>query len=205
MAKPIKPDAEPTVPPPGAGSLAGALSRNIEAVAKRRAEDAKNTTPGVRLALAIGRVIGQMGFVYANIVFYGVWVAASQGRRRAFAGQHPDEAQLAPAQQVIDQLRYQLTRADTPTPGPTASPAEAAATPVPTVEATALPSPTTAANSTPRAVEPTQPAIEPTRPAAAEPAAGSRAGPFILGLVAGCGLTGLAAAVLALRGRRRKN
>ncbi len=67
------------MPPPGEQSLARTLSRNIEAVSKRRAEDARNTSGGVRLALAIGRVIGQMGFVYANIIFYGAWVAASQG------------------------------------------------------------------------------------------------------------------------------
>lgn len=72
-------NAEPTVPPPGQHSLAGALSRNIEALARRRAEDEKALSGSVRLARTIGRVIGQMGFVYANIVFYGVWIAASQG------------------------------------------------------------------------------------------------------------------------------
>lgn len=70
---------EPTAPPPGEKTLAGALSRNIEAVARRRAEDAKSISTGVKLAMAVSGVIGRMRFVYGNLVFYGAWVLASQG------------------------------------------------------------------------------------------------------------------------------
>ncbi len=74
-----KPGGEPTAPPPGEQSLAGALSRNIEAIARRRAEDVRLTSGSVKIATSIGHFIGRMGFIYANIVFYGVWVLASQG------------------------------------------------------------------------------------------------------------------------------
>ncbi len=56
-----------------ADPLAGPLARNIEAVAKRRAEDAAGASRGVRIAMRVGRVIGRMRFVYANLAFYGVW------------------------------------------------------------------------------------------------------------------------------------
>ncbi len=64
---------------PGDDDLAAALSRNIEAVARRRAEDAAGAGRGVRIATAIGRIIGRMRFVYANLIFYAAWVIASQG------------------------------------------------------------------------------------------------------------------------------
>jgi uncharacterized membrane protein len=74
--------AEPP-PVPGApaeeSDLAEALSRNIEAVARRRAEDAAGVKRGVKIAMAIGRIIGRMRFVYANLIFYSAWVVASQG------------------------------------------------------------------------------------------------------------------------------
>nr|WP_295659145.1 DUF1003 domain-containing protein [Polymorphobacter sp.] len=71
--------AEPTAPPPAADSLSGALSRNIEAVARRRAEDAANTSRGVRIAARIGAIIGRMTFVYAHVVIYGGWLLISRG------------------------------------------------------------------------------------------------------------------------------
>jgi len=74
-----EPAASPTAPRPGERSLAGALERNIDAVARRRAEDARNTSRGVRIAIRVSRAIGRMRFVYVNLIFYGVWVLASQG------------------------------------------------------------------------------------------------------------------------------
>ena len=62
-------DAAPSEDP-----LAGPLARNIEAVARRRAEDAANASRGVRIAMRIGRIIGRMRFVYANLAFYAGWV-----------------------------------------------------------------------------------------------------------------------------------
>lgn len=70
--------AEPTAPP-GEHGLSGALSRNIEAVARRRTADAASASSDVRLATAIGRLIGRMGFVYAHIVFYGAWTLLHYG------------------------------------------------------------------------------------------------------------------------------
>lgn len=71
--------ADPTVPPPGEHNLAGALSRNIEAVARRRAEDQKSASPSIKLAIRIGRLIGRMSFAYANVAFYALWFAGSRG------------------------------------------------------------------------------------------------------------------------------
>ncbi len=70
---------EPTDAPGDGANLAGTLSRNIEAVARRRAEDAASASHGVRLANRIGRVIGRMRFVYANLAFYGGWTLVHYG------------------------------------------------------------------------------------------------------------------------------
>ena len=59
--------------------LAGTLERNIEAVSRRRAETAAGTSGGEKLAVAIGRRIGRMGFAYANLAFYALWGAGSRG------------------------------------------------------------------------------------------------------------------------------
>ena len=71
--------AAPTAPPPGASDLSGALSRNIEAIARRREADAANTIAGVRIAMRVGTLIGRMRFVYANAIFYGAWIIGSRG------------------------------------------------------------------------------------------------------------------------------
>ncbi len=78
------PKRPPNVPPPGdtppgAHGLSGALARNIEAVARRRAEDAANLGFDVRLATRIGRLIGRMSFVYLHILFYGTWTLLQYG------------------------------------------------------------------------------------------------------------------------------
>lgn len=66
-------------PPLSESDLAGTLERNIEAVARRRADDAAAVSRGERLAVAIGRRIGRMRFVYANLAFYAAWLAGSRG------------------------------------------------------------------------------------------------------------------------------
>ncbi len=80
---------EPTDAPGPDGNLAGTLSRNIEAVARRRADDAANASRGVRVANRIGRVIGRMRFVYANLVFYAGWTLLHYGVIPGAAGFDP--------------------------------------------------------------------------------------------------------------------
>ena len=77
---PVEPTpVEPTDVPGETVNLAATLSRNIEAVARRRAEDAANASRGVRIANRVGRIIGRMRFVYANLAFYGGWAALHYG------------------------------------------------------------------------------------------------------------------------------
>ncbi|UAJ11211.1 DUF1003 domain-containing protein [Glacieibacterium megasporae] len=77
------PPRPPRVPPGKPSSeehgLSAALARNIEAVARRRAEDAANLSFDVRLATGIGRRIGRMSFVYLHILFYGTWTLLQYG------------------------------------------------------------------------------------------------------------------------------
>ncbi len=79
LADPQLTAVQPTDAPVEPANLAGTLSRNIEAVARRRAEDAANASRGVRIASRIGRIIGRMRFVYANLAFYGGWTALHYG------------------------------------------------------------------------------------------------------------------------------
>jgi uncharacterized membrane protein len=69
----------PTVPPPQPGSLASALERNIEALARRRREESESATAQERLANAITRFTGSMRFVYLHVALYGFWIVANLG------------------------------------------------------------------------------------------------------------------------------
>jgi uncharacterized membrane protein len=82
------------VPPPGDDNLSEALTRNIEAVARRRAEDTANTSFDVRLATRIGGLIGRMGFVYLHVAFYGAWILLHYGVIGRVAGFDPALALL---------------------------------------------------------------------------------------------------------------
>lgn len=64
---------------PGPPGLTEALGRNIEAVSRRRADDAAKATRGVRLSTRIGRLIGRMGFVYAHLVALAGWIVVNAG------------------------------------------------------------------------------------------------------------------------------
>ncbi|QYE35474.1 DUF1003 domain-containing protein [Polymorphobacter sp. PAMC 29334] len=89
-AAPLRP---PRVPPGEPSSeehgLSAALARNIEAVARRRAEDAASLGFDVRLATGIGRRIGRMSFVYLHILFYGTWTLLQYGVVGHVAGFDP--------------------------------------------------------------------------------------------------------------------
>jgi uncharacterized membrane protein len=66
--------------------LAETLTRNIEAVSRRRSAVAAGAGTGERLAIAVGRRLGKMTFVYANFAFYAVYGIASQGWLPGVAG-----------------------------------------------------------------------------------------------------------------------
>ena len=67
----------PTVQPPQPGSLNTALERNIEALERRRREEAAQATFQDRLAQAIARFTGSMAFVYVHLALYGFWILAN--------------------------------------------------------------------------------------------------------------------------------
>jgi uncharacterized membrane protein len=69
----------PTIPPPGAKQLSEALKRNIEALQKRRVDEAASATRQDRIAEAITRFTGSMLFVYLHLAVYGVWIIVNLG------------------------------------------------------------------------------------------------------------------------------
>ena len=69
----------PTVAPPQPGTLNRALERNIEALERRRREEAADATFQERLAQAIARFSGSMAFVYVHLALYGLWIVANLG------------------------------------------------------------------------------------------------------------------------------
>lgn len=72
-------DPQPVAPLPGETDLSGVLARNIEAVAKRRAEEWAAASGDVKLALRLGGMIGRMGFVYFHLALYGTWFLVNRG------------------------------------------------------------------------------------------------------------------------------
>lgn len=55
------------------------LAANIETLAERRRREARQAPPGARLAAAITRFTGSMGFVVLHLVIYGFWITANLG------------------------------------------------------------------------------------------------------------------------------
>ncbi len=70
----------PTVPPPAADGMIGALDRNIEALTRRRVEHEASASVEERVAEAVSRFAGSLNFVYAHLVIFGLWVAANVGK-----------------------------------------------------------------------------------------------------------------------------
>ena len=60
-------------------TLNSALSRNIEALRRRRHEEDARANSEERLARAITRFSGSMRFVYFHLLLYGVWIVANLG------------------------------------------------------------------------------------------------------------------------------
>jgi uncharacterized membrane protein len=61
------------------GSLNTSLRRNIEALRRRRRDEEAAAGMEERLASAITRFTGSMGFVYAHVALYGFWIVANLG------------------------------------------------------------------------------------------------------------------------------
>src|SRR5205085_6092173 len=60
-------------------TLNSALTRNIEALRRRREEEDARATGEERLARAITRFSGSMRFVYLHLFVYGGWIVANLG------------------------------------------------------------------------------------------------------------------------------
>ncbi|WP_011581210.1 MULTISPECIES: DUF1003 domain-containing protein [Chelativorans] len=69
----------PTAHLPPADKLSSALERNIEAIEKRRSEEADQLKLEERIAQAITRFTGSMRFVYLHLAVYGFWIVANLG------------------------------------------------------------------------------------------------------------------------------
>ena len=69
----------PTVPQPQPKTLSGALSRNIQAIADRRAKEAGEATREERFASWVTSFAGSMWFVYVHLVLYGAWFMINLG------------------------------------------------------------------------------------------------------------------------------
>ncbi|WP_028034924.1 DUF1003 domain-containing protein [Chelativorans sp. J32] len=69
----------PTLPPPPADKLSSALKRNIEAIEKRRADEAEQAKLEERIADAITGFTGSMRFVYLHLAVYGFWIVSNLG------------------------------------------------------------------------------------------------------------------------------
>jgi uncharacterized membrane protein len=67
------------VPPPRRTSLSSALTRNIEALAERRRQEAADATREEKIAEAITSFTGSMRFVYLHLALYGSWIVANLG------------------------------------------------------------------------------------------------------------------------------
>lgn len=70
---------QPTVPPPRPTSLNSSLRRNIDALERRREQEAAAATREERVAQAITNFTGSMWFVYIHLILYGAWILANLG------------------------------------------------------------------------------------------------------------------------------
>jgi uncharacterized membrane protein len=69
----------PVIPPPSPDTLNSSLRRNIDALRRRREDEAARASAEERLASAITRFSGTMRFVYLHAVIYGLWIIANLG------------------------------------------------------------------------------------------------------------------------------
>ncbi len=69
----------PTTPPPQPPGMSSVLSRNIEALTRRRRTEERNATLQERVAEVITRFTGSMLFVYLHLAIFGFWIVANLG------------------------------------------------------------------------------------------------------------------------------
>src|SRR3954449_148687 len=69
----------PTYPPPQPSGLSPVLTRNIQALERRRRRDEQEAPAEERIAEAITRFTGSMRFVYLHLAFFGFWIVANLG------------------------------------------------------------------------------------------------------------------------------
>lgn len=67
------------VSPPQPPGMASVLERNIRSLQKRRAREERRASLQDRVADAITRFTGSMGFVYIHLAIYGFWIMANLG------------------------------------------------------------------------------------------------------------------------------
>lgn len=73
-----QPDTQPSAGE-GRKRLLDPLERNIEALMRRRLEEAKNADAETRIAQAITNFTGSMLFVYLHLTIFGFWILANLG------------------------------------------------------------------------------------------------------------------------------
>jgi uncharacterized membrane protein len=73
-----QPDTQPSAGE-GEKRLLDPLERNIEALMRRRLEEAKNADAETRIAQAITNFTGSMLFVYLHLAIFGFWILANLG------------------------------------------------------------------------------------------------------------------------------
>jgi uncharacterized membrane protein len=71
--------ASPTVGPPQPDGLNSALTRNIEALRRRRSIEEAQASPQEKLALAITAFSGSMTFVYVHLAIAAAWIGVNLG------------------------------------------------------------------------------------------------------------------------------
>jgi len=88
-------DPRVTVEPPPGEVLAAPLGRNIEALRRRREQEAKAATWQDRLSDRITGFTGSMTFVFLHLALFGFWVVANLGWIPALAPWDPSFVVLA--------------------------------------------------------------------------------------------------------------
>lgn len=69
----------PTTPPPHPPGMSSVLARNIEALTRRREDEARRASLSDRIADAVTRFTGSMTFVGLHLVGFGFWIVANLG------------------------------------------------------------------------------------------------------------------------------
>jgi uncharacterized membrane protein len=77
--RPNEDAASPTVGPPQPDGLNSALTRNINALRRRRHVEEAKASPQEKLALAITAFSGSMIFVYLHLALVAVWITVNLG------------------------------------------------------------------------------------------------------------------------------